>query len=124
VIGGIGMRRIIAARQTITIVVLSVLLGLRMYSDLSAGSYTLNTSVGQDTAIARLRAFSNTSNLFGAPFADDLTFVRAMCTQGIQRVQDAAKAANPTWDSAVANATPAQKDAACVAIGAAAGCLP
>lgn len=89
-----------------------------------AGSYTLTTTTAEDNAIARLRAFANTSNLFGAPYATDLLFVNAMCRQGILQVRDAARAANPTYETALAGASSAQKDAICSTLGLSAGCLP
>ena len=89
-----------------------------------AGSYTLTTTGAEDTAIARLRAFANTANLFGAPHATDLAFVNAMCRAGILNVRDAARAANPTYETALAAATSTQKDAICSTLSLPAGCLP
>lgn len=95
---------------------------------LYAGTYNFTTTTPEDNVIARMRAFSNANNLFGAtpaaPYATDLLFVNAMCRAKILEIREIARSQSESFENAWASSNSATKDSVCVTLGLSAGCKP
>ena len=129
----------------LALVLLAVLAGAPIEQPAEAASYTLNTTAAQETVVTRARTEDNARACasVGLPtgctqaqadaqspgrvtiYANNgawlLDILKAAVTEKLSSQQTADLA---TWEKTRATATQAQKDAACAALGLAAGCLP